>query len=112
MSTPESSVIPTTIGISRLSFVCLVVLIGVVSAQNVIVDSIPGTDFSRFRSYTWGIAPNPIQDVTIDGQIRPLFNNELAAKGLSETAANERFDLIALYSGETFPDPKNSKLNH
>jgi hypothetical protein len=101
-----------TMALFRLAFVFLFALAGIASAQTVIVDFIPGTDFSRFRTYAWGIAPNPIQDVTIDGQIRPLFNNALATKGLSERGASERFDLIALYSGETFPDPHNSKLNH
>src|SRR3954468_17707467 len=112
MSRPLISATALRTKLSRAAFTLLFVLGGVASAQNVIVDSIPGTDFSRFRSYTWGIAPNPIQDVTIDGQIRPLFNNALATKGLSERGASERFDLIALYSGETFPDPHNSKLNH
>jgi hypothetical protein len=112
MSTALSKIARATTALRRVAFVLLFTLAGIVSAQDVIVDSIPGTDFSRFRTYAWAIAPNPIQDVTIDGQIRPLFNNELATKGLSERGASERFDLIALYSGETFPDPKNPKLNH
>lgn len=59
---------------------------GILSAQDVRYNFMPGTDFSKFHTYKWvniegGAHPNQI----VDAQIKQSVDSQLAAKGLSKT---------------------------
>jgi hypothetical protein len=66
-------------------------------AQDVTTNSMPGTDFSKYRTYKWvpiegAIQPNQI----IDAQIKQSIDSQLAAKGLTKTDG-EKADLLVGY---------------
>jgi hypothetical protein len=55
-------------------------------AQDVTTNSMPGTNFSKYRTYKWvqiegAVQPNQI----VDAQIKQSIDSQLAAKGLTKT---------------------------
>jgi hypothetical protein len=68
-----------------------------VSAQTVRTNYMPGTDFSKFKTYRWGtveaaLKPNQI----VDAQIKQSIETQLSAKGLTK-AESESSDLVVTY---------------
>jgi hypothetical protein len=54
-------------------------------AQNVETAYLPGTDFSKYRTYTWVPSQHPHPDPAVDTQIKQSLDTQLAAKGLKKT---------------------------
>jgi len=68
-----------------------------VSAQDVRTNSMPGTDFSKFKTYRWVTVegaryPNQI----LDAQIKQAIDTQMAAKGFTKTDS-ENADLDLTY---------------
>jgi Domain of unknown function (DUF4136) len=66
-------------------FVAALMACSAISSQEVRVDSMPGTDFSKYHSYKWvviesGSHPNQI----VDAQIKQAIDAQLEAKGLTK----------------------------
>jgi len=66
-------------------------------AQDVTTNFMPGTDFSKFRTYKWvliqgGETPNQI----VDAQIKQAIDSQLASKGLTKTDG-DKADLYVGY---------------
>jgi hypothetical protein len=51
--------------------------------QQVTVNSLPGTDFSRFKMYIWRISPQPIPHVAWNRKILNNVDAQLSANGFS-----------------------------
>jgi hypothetical protein len=67
-----------------------------VSAQNVKYNFMPGTDFSKYRTYKWVRVPNAqYPNDILDAQIRQSIDSQLALKGLTITESNP--DLVMAY---------------
>jgi hypothetical protein len=67
------------------------------NAQDVRTNYMPGTDFSKYKSYRWGAIeggahPNQI----LDAEIRSAVDSQLATKGLSKTDG-DKSDLVVTY---------------
>lgn len=79
----------TTVGL-------VLIACGVALGQDVRTNYMPGTDFTKFKTYKWvdagGQQPNQIVDV----QIRQAIDSQLAAKGLTKTD-DEKADLYLSY---------------
>ena len=54
-------------------------------AQNVQSSYRPGTDFSKYHTYTWVESKNRYPDPTVDAQIKQSIDTQLAARGLKKT---------------------------
>ena len=68
-----------------------------VSAQDIRYNSLPGTDFSKFKTYKWVRVPNTqYPNQILDTQIMQAIDAQLATKGLSKTEA-ENPDLVVTY---------------
>jgi Domain of unknown function (DUF4136) len=70
---------------------------GVAQAQSVHYNYVPGTDFSKYRTFKLVESPNgkhPNQ--ILDGQIKQAIATELSAKGLTQTD-DENADLFVTY---------------
>ena len=66
-------------------------------AQDVTTNSMPGADFSKYRTYKWvpiegAVQPNQI----VDAQIKQSVDAQLATKGLTKTDG-EKADLLVGY---------------
>lgn len=66
-------------------------------AQDVTSDSMPGVDFTKYRTYKWvpiegAVQPNQI----VDAQIKQSIDSQLAAKGLTKTDG-DKADLLVGY---------------
>src|SRR5262249_11412774 len=67
-----------------------------VKAQTVRYNSLPGTDFSKYKTYKWARIPNAkYPNQILDEQIMRSIDGQLATKGLSRTEDNP--DLIVVY---------------
>jgi len=67
------------------------------SAQDVKYNFLPGTDFSKYRTYKWVRIPKvEYPNQILDGQIMQSIDAQLALKGLSKTDA-ENPDLYVCY---------------
>lgn len=61
-------------------------LCSAVLAQSVNSSYLPGTDFSKYRTYNWvEIKGRQHPDPTKDAEIKQLIDSQLAAKGLAKT---------------------------
>lgn len=68
-----------------------------VSAQDVRTNSMPGTDFSKFKTYRWvNIQGAKYPNQILDAQIRQSIDTQMAAKGFTKTDA-ENADLDLAY---------------
>jgi len=60
---------------------------GAALAQDVNINYVPGTDFSKYKTYTWvEIQGAEKPDQIVDTQIRQAIDKALAAKGLTKAA--------------------------
>jgi Domain of unknown function (DUF4136) len=77
--------------ISRISLVAglLLVWCTVASAQDIRFNYLPGTDFSKYRTYKWVQIPNvQYPNSIMDEKIKQAIDAQLATKGLSKTEDN------------------------
>jgi len=75
----------------------MLLMTGLLAAQDVKSNYMPGTDFSKFHSYKWvpiegGAHPNQI----VDAQIKQSVDGQLTGKGLTKTE-DEKADLYVGY---------------
>ena len=67
------------------------------SAQDVRYNYLPGTDFSRYRTYKWVQVPGvQYPNQLLDGQIKQAIDAQLSTKGLSRTEGDDA-DLYVTY---------------
>jgi hypothetical protein len=65
-------------------------------AQNIKYNFLPGTDFSKYKTYKWVRVPNAqYPNQLIDRQIMESIDSQLAKKGLTKTEDNP--DLVVAY---------------
>lgn len=78
-----------------LSFVFVLFVSGIALAQKVSVQTDPGTDFTKYKTYAWGPeshkAPNPMTDQSIVEGI----DAQLASHGLTKVTENP--NLLVMY---------------
>jgi hypothetical protein len=86
-----------------LGFVACVGLIEF-TPQQVNVDWLHGTDFSRFKTYGWRTSPQPIADVAQNERIISDVDAQLTAKSLKKIGPDERPDLFVVYIAGKAPD--------
>jgi hypothetical protein len=68
-----------------------------VSAQDIRYNSLPGTDFSRYKTYKWVRVPNTqYPNQILDKQITQAIDAQMATKGLSPTEGDNA-DLYVTY---------------
>lgn len=73
---------------SKLAMIACVVLAYCVTAvaQDVKYNYVAGTDFSKYKTYTWVEVPgHKYPDQILDGQIKQAIDSQLAQKGLTKT---------------------------
>lgn len=66
--------------------------------QKVTTDSVPGTDWSKFHTYSWGEG-TPAQNPIVDQRIIAGIDAQLSAQGLKRVDADP--DLIVVYHAAT-----------
>ena len=70
---------------------------GMLAAQDVRYNFMPGTDFSKFHTYKWVVVPNATYpNQIVDAQIKDAINAQLSAKGLTLTDS-DKADLYVAY---------------
>jgi hypothetical protein len=70
---------------------------GSVAAQDVKYNALPGTDFTKFKTYKWvAIEGGQKVDQITDTQIKTAIDKQLAAKGLTKTE-DDKADLYIGY---------------
>jgi hypothetical protein len=71
--------------------------VGVAYAQDVRTNYVPGTDFSKYKTYKWvEIQGAEKPDQIVDGQIKQAIDTNLATKGLTK-ATGDTADLFIAY---------------
>lgn len=86
-------------GVIRIAFeIGLVLLVcGLTAAQDVRSNYMPGTDFSKFKTYKWvTINGSERPDQIVDQQIKQAVDAQLASKGLTKTD-DEKADMYVAY---------------
>ena len=85
------------------AFVLALVACSVTHAQDVRTNYMPGTDFSKYHTYTWvdevkGVPKVGGQpDQILDAQVKQAVDSQMAAKGLTRAADADKADLILGY---------------
>lgn len=75
----------------------LLLITGMLTAQEVKYNFMPGTDFSKFHTYKWVVVPNATYpNQIVDTQIKDAINSQLSAKGLTLTDS-DKADLYVAY---------------
>ena len=75
----------------------LSLITGMLAAQDVKYNFMPGTDFSKFHTYKWVVVPNATYpNQIVDTQIKDAINSQLSAKGLTLTDS-DKADLYVAY---------------
>ena len=77
--------------------ICCVATSGILVGQEVRTNYMPGTDFTKFKTYRWhasegGAHPNQI----VDAEIKSAVDKQLAEKGFTKTD-DEKADLAVTY---------------
>ncbi|HSE23861.1 MAG TPA: DUF4136 domain-containing protein [Pyrinomonadaceae bacterium] len=68
-----------------------------VSAQDIKFNYLPGTDFTKYKTYKWARVPNvQYPDQILDTQIVQAIDAQLAKKGLTKSSGDEA-DLVITY---------------
>jgi len=77
--------------------VALALSVASASAQDVGYNAMPGTDFSKYKTYKWvQIKDAQSPDQIVDSQIKSVIDGQLASKGLTKTE-DETADLYVGY---------------
>jgi hypothetical protein len=79
-----------------LGLICL--LVSLAGAQQVNVDWQRGNDFSKYKTYGWGVGAHPIPDSLWNQRIIDMVDAQLAGKGLQKVSLEQNPDLIVVYS--------------
>jgi hypothetical protein len=80
-----------------LAFCTLLFTAGTLLAQTVTYNSMPGTDFAKYKTYKWVTIPGAEQpNQILDQQIKQAIDSQMAAKGFVKTSA-ETADLDIAY---------------
>jgi hypothetical protein len=80
-------------GLCAIMFACTALTV----AQDVRYNHLPGTDFSKYKTYKWVEVPGGSQaDQIVSAQITQAIDSQLAAKGLAKTDS-EQADLYVAY---------------
>lgn len=66
--------------------------------QQVNVDWQRGNDFSKYKTYGWGVGAHPIPDSLWNQRIIDMVDAQLAGKGLQKVSLDQNPDLIVVYS--------------
>jgi Domain of unknown function (DUF4136) len=80
-------------------------------AQNPHVDWVRGTDFSKFRTFTWAKSHYAIQDPYANLSVAAAVQDELAAKGVHFLPSEEKFDVFVTYTVRINQDTLNLSQN-
>jgi|GEM_PF-6505639 len=88
--------------------VLLLLSVQVACAQTVKVDSVHGTDFSQFHTFTWATSHYPINDPNANVGMANAIQSELSNKGVQFVDATSKFDVFVTYNAKTTQDPKNT----
>ncbi len=67
-------------------------------AQQVNVDWQRGTDFSKYKTYAWGVGTHPIPDSLWNQRIIDMVDGQMQAKGLQKVGLEQSPDLIVVYN--------------
>jgi hypothetical protein len=88
----------STKGLKVLGLALLILLAAVsASAQDIKYNFLPGTDFTKYKTYRWARVPNvQYPDQIIDTQITGAIDAQLALKGLTKSSG-ETADLVVTY---------------
>src|SRR5580700_6355348 len=79
----------------KMSLVLL--MCGFMAAQDIKSNYMPGTDFSKFKTYKWvNIEGSERPDQILDQQIRQAVDAQLASKGMTKTD-DDKADMYAAY---------------
>ena len=88
----------------RLAAVIVLLLGTSAFAQKVTYNFLPGTDFSRYKSYQWQrIEKADYPNQLLDGQIMRSIDNQLALKGLRKVDSGIP-DLVVVYQAAVVQD--------
>src|SRR5881227_2041132 len=69
--------------------ICIVSVVGV-NCQEIKYDSIPGTDFSKYKKYKWQRAEKAnYSDASVDDMMTRAIDAELSAKGFVRTNGDD-----------------------
>src|ERR1043166_1731709 len=88
----------STKGLKVLGLALLILIAGVsASAQDIKYNFLPGTDFTKYKTYRWARVPNvQYPDQIIDTQLTGAIDAQLALKGLTKSSG-ETADLVVTY---------------
>jgi hypothetical protein len=79
------------------SFALSLIACSAAHAQEVRTNYLPGTDFSKYRTYQWvTIEDGPHPDQILDEEIRRAIDSQLVAKGFTKVD-NGKVDLLVSY---------------
>jgi Domain of unknown function (DUF4136) len=77
----KGGVARTTLRIGLVLFVC-----GFITAQDIRTNYMPGTDFSKYKTYKWvNISNTELPDPIVTQQIKDAIDSQLTAKGMTKT---------------------------
>jgi Domain of unknown function (DUF4136) len=85
------------------AWVLALVACSVTYAQEVRTNYMPGTDFSKYHTYTWvdevqgvpGVGGHP--DQILDAQVKQAIDSQMAAKGFTNVSDSGKADLLLSY---------------
>ena len=66
--------------------------------QQVNTDYHRGTNFSNYKTYAWGVSPQPINDSLWNQRIMDTIDGALAGKGLQKVSLDQNPSVILVYS--------------
>lgn len=75
--------------LSAVVLAVLLVTAGTLTAQDVRYNFMPGTDFSKYRTYKWVNIRGAHPDQIMDAEIKQSVDSQLASKGLSKTDSDK-----------------------
>ncbi len=82
---------------TAVAVAAIVAVAGLAAAQDVKYNALPGTDFTKYKSYRWvKIEGATYPDSIVDAQIKDAVDKQLASKGLTKTD-DENADLYIGY---------------
>ncbi len=83
---------------AAVALVFAVCAAGFALAQDVSYNAMPGTDFSKFKTYKWIEIPGAQHpDQIVDAQIKQAFDTQLAAKKLTKITADNADLYVGYY---------------
>jgi hypothetical protein len=74
---------------SALVVALLLVSAGRLIAQDVRYNFMPGTDFSKYRTYKWVNVGGPRPDQIMDAQIKQSVDSQMASRGMTKTDSDK-----------------------